>query len=66
VEGPSRSNPLRRFGRTPENRAVTFESNAPSGSRVLVEVTSASPSSLAGVQAALVDLPPIPAASAAA
>jgi tRNA-2-methylthio-N6-dimethylallyladenosine synthase len=66
VEGPSRSNPLRRFGRTPENRTVTFEGTAPPGARVLVAVTSTSPSSLAGIQSALVDLPPIPSASATA
>ncbi len=60
VEGPSRSNPLRRFGRTPENRSVNFEGDAPAGSRVLVEVTSSSPSSLAGLQADVVDPPPIP------
>jgi tRNA-2-methylthio-N6-dimethylallyladenosine synthase len=60
VEGPSRSDPCRRFGRTPENRTVTFTGDAPSGSRVLVEVTRSSPSSLAGLQAAVVDLPPVP------
>ena len=66
VEGPSRSNPLRRFGRSPENRSVNFEGNAPAGSRVLVQVTSSSPSSLSGVQVELVDLPPIPPISIAA
>jgi tRNA-2-methylthio-N6-dimethylallyladenosine synthase len=66
VEGPSRSNPLRRFGRTPENRTVTFEGDAPTGSRVDVEVTGSSPSSLFGLQMRLVDLPPIPPVSAAA
>jgi len=66
VEGPSRSDPRRRFGRTPENRTVNFEGNAPAGARVLVAVTSSSPSSLVGTQAELVDLPPIPPAPAAA
>lgn len=66
VEGPSRSDPRRRFGRTPENRTVNFEGDAPPGARVLVEVTGSSPSSLGGVQAAVVDLPPIPPASVAA
>jgi tRNA-2-methylthio-N6-dimethylallyladenosine synthase len=66
VEGPSRSNPLRRFGRTPENRSVNFEGNAPAGSRVLVQVTGNSASSLAGLQAEVVDLPPIPPISIAA
>jgi tRNA-2-methylthio-N6-dimethylallyladenosine synthase len=66
VEGPSRSDPRRRFGRTPENRTVNFEGDAPPGARVLVTVAGSSPSSLAGRQAALVDLPPIPPVSAAA
>ena len=66
VEGPSRSDPRRRFGRTPENRTVNFEGDAPPGARVLVAVAGSSPSSLAGRQAALVDLPPIPPVSAAA
>ena len=66
VEGPSRSNPRRRFGRTPENRTVNFEGEAPTGARALVEVTGSSPSSLSGVQAGLLDLPPIPPLSAAA
>ncbi|MGO8969951.1 MAG: tRNA (N6-isopentenyl adenosine(37)-C2)-methylthiotransferase MiaB [Myxococcaceae bacterium] len=59
VEGPSRSNPHRRFGRTPENRSLSFEGDAPAGARVLVKVTGSSPSSLSGVQAEVVDLPPI-------
>jgi tRNA-2-methylthio-N6-dimethylallyladenosine synthase len=59
VEGPSRSDPARRFGRTPENRTVTFEGAAPTGARVLVQVTGSSPSSLFGHQAGVVDLPPV-------
>jgi tRNA-2-methylthio-N6-dimethylallyladenosine synthase len=51
VEGPSRSDPRRRFGRTPENRTVSFEGDAPAGARVLVDVTESSPSALRGVQA---------------
>jgi tRNA-2-methylthio-N6-dimethylallyladenosine synthase len=66
VEGPSRSNPRRRFGRTPENRTVNFEGDAPPGARALVKVTQSSPSSLAGVQTELLDLPPIPPVTAAA
>jgi tRNA-2-methylthio-N6-dimethylallyladenosine synthase len=66
VEGPSRSDPRRRFGRTPENRTVNFEGDAPPGARVQVRVTSSSPNALTGVQAALVDLPPVPPVSAAA
>jgi tRNA-2-methylthio-N6-dimethylallyladenosine synthase len=60
VEGPSRSDPLRRFGRTPENRTVNFDGEARAGARVRVRVTRASPSALSGIQTRLVDLPPIP------
>jgi tRNA-2-methylthio-N6-dimethylallyladenosine synthase len=60
VEGPSRSDPSRRFGRTPENRTVNFDGTAPAGARARVRVTHGSPSALLGVEAALVDLPPIP------
>ena len=65
VEGPSRSDPRRRFGRTAENRTVNFDGDAPAGARVLVEVTASSPSALGGRQTGLVDLPPIPPAAAA-
>jgi tRNA-2-methylthio-N6-dimethylallyladenosine synthase len=57
VEGPSRADPSRRFGRTPENRTVNFQGDAPAGARVLVRVTRASPSALTGTQSGLVDLP---------
>jgi tRNA-2-methylthio-N6-dimethylallyladenosine synthase len=60
VEGPSRSDPSRRFARTPENRTVNFDGDAPSGARARVRVTRASPSALSGTQSGLVDLPPIP------
>ncbi|HMK73202.1 MAG TPA: MiaB/RimO family radical SAM methylthiotransferase, partial [Myxococcaceae bacterium] len=66
VEGPSRSDPRRRFGRTAENRTVNFDGDAPAGARVLVQVTSSSPNALGGTQAGLVDLPPISPAAAAA
>src|SRR5262249_32012340 len=33
VEGPSRSHPERRFGRTPDNRTVNFDGSAPAGAR---------------------------------
>jgi tRNA-2-methylthio-N6-dimethylallyladenosine synthase len=66
VEGPSRADPRRRFGRTPENRTVNFDGAAPTGARVLVKVTGSSPSALSGVQAELVDMPPIPPAAPAA
>ena len=60
VEGPSRSHPERRFGRTPENRTVNFDGSAPTGARVRVRVDRASPNALSGTEVALVDLPPVP------
>jgi len=59
VEGPSRTDPSRRFGRTPENRTVNFEGRAPAGARARVRITRASPSALLGVESDIVDLPPI-------
>ncbi|HSP17914.1 MAG TPA: TRAM domain-containing protein, partial [Myxococcaceae bacterium] len=58
--GPSRSDPSRRFGRTPENRTVNFDGTAPAGARARVRITHGSPSALLGVESALVDLPPVP------
>ncbi|HEY1907995.1 MAG TPA: tRNA (N6-isopentenyl adenosine(37)-C2)-methylthiotransferase MiaB [Myxococcaceae bacterium] len=60
VEGPSRSHPARRFGRTPENRTVNFDGTAPVGARARVRVTHGSPSALLGVEYGIVDLPPVP------
>ena len=57
VEGPSRSDPNRRFGRTPENRTVNFEGSAPGGARVMVKVLRTSPNALTGTQTRVVDLP---------
>ena len=48
VEGPSRQDPARRFGRTPENRTVNFDGDAPAGSVAAVRVRSASPAALLG------------------
>ena len=59
VEGPSRTDPSRRFGRSPENRTVNFEGSAPAGARVRVHVTHASPSALLGDEAGIIDLPAI-------
>ncbi len=50
VEGPSRYDAGRRFGRTPENRVVNFDGDALSGSLVKVKVERASPNALSGVQ----------------
>ncbi len=59
VEGPSRTNPARRAGRTPHNRVVNFDGDAPVGALVEVLVDSASQSSLGGRQAAVLSLPPV-------
>ncbi|HVE87449.1 MAG TPA: tRNA (N6-isopentenyl adenosine(37)-C2)-methylthiotransferase MiaB [Myxococcales bacterium] len=50
VEGPSRTDPSRRFGRTPENRTVNFDGDAPDGAQVQVRVRSATPNALSGEQ----------------
>ncbi len=50
VEGPSRTNPAVRFGRTPENRVVNFEGRAPAGAVVPVLVERATPNALFGVE----------------
>ena len=60
VEGPSKSHPSRRFGRTPENRTVNFDGAAPAGARARVRVIHGSPSALLGVETGIVDLPPVP------
>jgi tRNA-2-methylthio-N6-dimethylallyladenosine synthase len=50
VEGPSKFDPARRFGRTPENRTVNFEGEAQAGARVKVRIDSSTPNALRGVQ----------------
>lgn len=50
VEGPSRYDPERRFGRTPENRVVNFDGDAEVGELVTVRIDEATPNSLSGVQ----------------
>jgi tRNA-2-methylthio-N6-dimethylallyladenosine synthase len=50
VEGPSRYEPNRRFGRTPENRVVNFDGDAEAGSLVRVFVESTTPNQLSGLQ----------------
>ena len=57
VEGPSRTNPDRRFGRTPHNRTVNFDGDAPIGAIVEVAIEAASQSALGGKQAKIVSLP---------
>ncbi|QRN92860.1 tRNA (N6-isopentenyl adenosine(37)-C2)-methylthiotransferase MiaB [Archangium violaceum] len=59
VEGPSRYNPLKRFGRTAENRTVNFDGDAPAGAFVKVLVESATPNQLAGKQIAVLSPPTV-------
>jgi tRNA-2-methylthio-N6-dimethylallyladenosine synthase len=50
VEGASKFDPSKRFGRTAENRTVNFEGDAPAGTIVDVRVTRSSPNALFGTQ----------------
>jgi tRNA-2-methylthio-N6-dimethylallyladenosine synthase len=52
VEGASKTDPNRRFGRTPHNRTVNFDGDAPPGALVEVAITDSSVSALYGKQAA--------------
>ncbi|WP_426752212.1 tRNA (N6-isopentenyl adenosine(37)-C2)-methylthiotransferase MiaB [Myxococcus sp. Y35] len=59
VEGHSRYDPTKRFGRTPENRTVNFDGDAPAGAFVTVKVERATPNQLAGTQVALLKPPTV-------
>jgi tRNA-2-methylthio-N6-dimethylallyladenosine synthase len=62
VEGESKFDPCRRFGRTPENRTVNFDGDAPDGALVRVRVEHSSPAALRGVQVgAAPEVEPLPA-----
>ena len=52
AENASRSDPEKRFGRTPENRAVVFQGDAASGTMVRVAVERSTPNTLGGSQVA--------------
>ncbi len=54
VEGPSKTDPNRRFGRTPENRVVNFDGDAATGAVVMVHVEKSSPNALGGKQTRVV------------
>jgi len=54
VEGPSRTDPARRRGRTRRNTTVNFVGHAQPGELVPVQIESATSTTLAGTQAALV------------
>ena len=57
VEGRSRTNLARQFGRTPHNRVVNFDGAAPIGALVEVLVDFTSQSSLGGTLARVLSLP---------
>jgi tRNA-2-methylthio-N6-dimethylallyladenosine synthase len=59
VEGRSKTDPLKRFGRTPENRTVNFDGDAPAGAVVVVKVDRTTPNALYGTQARTVELPEV-------
>jgi tRNA-2-methylthio-N6-dimethylallyladenosine synthase len=59
VEGHSKTDVAKRFGRTPQNKTVNFDGDAPAGAICLVRVDSAGPSAMGGVQQGIVSLPPI-------
>jgi len=57
VEGPSKFDPLKRFGRTPENRTVNFEGDAESGTLTRVRIDAATANALSGKQRDTVRMP---------
>jgi tRNA-2-methylthio-N6-dimethylallyladenosine synthase len=59
VEGKSRTNPKRKTGRTTHNRVVNFDGEAPVGALILVNVESATNSSLSGSLREVLSLPPV-------
>jgi tRNA-2-methylthio-N6-dimethylallyladenosine synthase len=56
VEGSSKTDETRRFGRTPHNRVVNFDGDAPVGSLCEVAVRHASNSSMLGTQGRILSL----------
>ncbi len=59
VEGHSKSDASKRFGRTPHNRTVNFDGDAPVGALVEVHIEFASTSSMGGKQVRVVSLPSV-------
>ncbi len=55
VEGASKFDPLRRFGRTAENRTVNFDGDAPGGALVQVKIERSSPNALCGREVEVID-----------
>ncbi len=60
VEGASRTDPTRRFGRTTQNRTVNFDGTAAVGDLVMVKLDRATASAFSGTQAAMVSPSPVP------
>jgi tRNA-2-methylthio-N6-dimethylallyladenosine synthase len=59
VEGHSKYDAAKRFGRTPENRTVNFEGDAPAGALVKVLIDRATPNQLMGRQTVVVMAPTV-------
>jgi len=59
VEGGSKTDASKRFGRTPHNRTVNFSGDASIGALVEVEIEFASSSSMGGRQGRIVSLPSV-------
>ncbi len=59
VEGRSKTDPTKRFGRTPENRTVNFVGDAPAGALVKVRIETASAAALYGTQGELIEAPEV-------
>jgi tRNA-2-methylthio-N6-dimethylallyladenosine synthase len=59
VEGPSKFDESRGFGKTPENRTVSFEGDAQAGAIVKVRVEHGSPNALSGKQTTTVLAPAV-------
>ncbi len=59
VEGSSKTDATRRFGRTSQNTTVNFDGDAPIGALVKVQIQSASAASMSGKQLSVDSLPAV-------
>ncbi|HLT31808.1 MAG TPA: tRNA (N6-isopentenyl adenosine(37)-C2)-methylthiotransferase MiaB [Myxococcaceae bacterium] len=57
VEGRSKTDPNKRFGRTPENRTVNFAGTAPAGALVKVRIETSSSAALYGTEGEMIEPP---------
>ena len=57
VEGHSKTDPNKRFGRTPENRTVNFVGTAPAGALVKVRIETSSSAALYGTEGEMLEPP---------